>query len=92
VQHARQLDVHREARGAGHLGTAIDARNRHADMGELGIAGQRRRLVGGDLALDLAQPDAVDADGVLLQARAGRGHGQLLPFLAASRTAAKTCG
>ena len=31
MQHARQLDIDREARGAGHLGPAIDPRHRLAD-------------------------------------------------------------
>ena len=66
VQHARQLHVDGETRRAGHLGATIDAGNRLADDRELRVDRQRRRLVDGDLALDLAHRHAGDSEWVRL--------------------------
>ena len=52
MQHAGELDVDGEARGASHLGAPIDPRDRLADDGKTIVRRQRRRLVRRNLAFN----------------------------------------
>ena len=62
VQQARQSDIGGEAYGTGHFLFAVPARRRLADLTKVGIGRQRRRLLGGNHALDLRQRRADDAE------------------------------
>ena len=91
MQHAGQLDVDGEGRGAGHFGAGIDARDRFANERELRVRWQRRRLVDRNLALIVRQRHAGDADRIILRAICRR-HGQPFPFVPARASRRCTCG
>jgi len=62
IEQALWRDVDRVADGSGDFGSAVDARLRLADDGQVGIGRQRRRLAARDLPLLFTQADARDAD------------------------------
>ena len=92
MQHAWELDIDGEARGAGHLGAAVDARHPLADERKLIVRRQRRRLAWRNLALDFTDGNVGDAEREFV-APTGFSwrHGQPLSALAAS-VAANTFG
>ena len=93
MQHAGERNIGREGHGAGHFGSPIVAPRRLADHRQFLVRRQRRRLVGGDLSLHLAETDAGDAGRKRLGAQGFLcRHGHPLHTLAAASVAVTTCG